>query len=83
MVKLVINSKNESVNYNAQGEESGGSQNNTYNVVSDSGEVIGSVNVSNSYNFYSNSNDGSKSSITEINQKLKEAFETFNTSITE
>ena len=45
MVKLVINSKNESVNYNAQGEESGGSQNNTYNVVSDSGEVLGSVNV--------------------------------------
>lgn len=83
MIKLVINSKNESVNYNSNGEESGGSYNNTYNVVTDTGDNLGTVNVSNSYNFYGSIPSGDNSSITELNNKIKEAFDNFNTSITE
>lgn len=83
MVKLVINSKNESINYNSDGKESGGSSNNTYNVVTENGENLGTVSVSNSYNFFGNISSGNQSSISELNQKIKQAFDNFNTSITE
>ena len=53
-LKLVINSKNEQVNYDSNGKESGSNTSANYTVVSDTGEQIGSVNVSNSFNVYGN-----------------------------
>ena len=53
-LKLVINSKNEQVNYDSNGKESGSNTSASYNVVSETGEQIGSVNVSNSFNVYGN-----------------------------
>lgn len=48
-VKLVINNRNEQVNYDSNGKESGSNTSASYNVVSETGEQIGSVNVSNSF----------------------------------
>ena len=53
-VKLVINNRNEQVNYDSNGKESGSNTSASYNVVSETGEQIGSVNVSNSFNVYGN-----------------------------
>lgn len=53
-VKLVINNRNEQVNYDSNGKESGSNTSASYNVVSETGEQIGSVNVSSSFNVYGN-----------------------------
>ena len=42
-VKLVINNRNEQVNYDSNGKESGSNTSASYNVVSETGEQIGSV----------------------------------------
>ena len=56
-VKLVINNRNEQVNYDSNGKESGSNTSASYNVVSETGEQIGSVNVSNSFNVYKTFNE--------------------------
>lgn len=81
-VKLVINNRNEQVNYDSNGKESG-SNSASYNVVSETGEQIGSVNVSNSFNVYGNvTSEEYSEAMASLNQKIAEAFKTFNDTIT-
>ena len=82
-VKLVINNRNEQVNYDSNGKESGSNTSASYNVVSSTGEQIGSVNVSNSFNVYGNATSEEYSeAMASLNQKIAEAFKTFNETIT-
>ena len=76
-VKLVINNRNEQVNYDSNGKESGSNTSASYNVVSETGEQIGSVNVSNSFNVYGNATSEEYSEArASLNQKIAEAFKT-------
>ena len=81
-LKLVINSKNEQVNYDSNGKESGSNTSANYTVVSETGEQIGSVNVSNSFNVYGNATSEEYSeAMASLNQKIAEAFKTFNDAV--
>lgn len=79
-IKLVINTTNDQANYNVSGEKTGASNSRNYNILSESGQSIGAVNVSISFN--SNgiiSLEEYSQAITSLVQKIEESFNEFNT----
>lgn len=58
-LKLVINNRNEQVNYDSNGKESGSNTSASYNVVSETGEQIGYYPIVPSFDFTTNDIDES------------------------